>query len=798
MTTGLGCGTLRKRRHASLETRVAAADRSCVPVKKTKRTHTHVNFMNVNVCSYPARNVFHTVLKMPNVFCPLKNEKKKQTKKQQNLQHVGVGTMSQSTLGITIRETQRALDTLRGVGGNTVLRETRHAKFYSRPAGGAKLPVSRGQGTILTLPQNVAMPTVTRTPKIATPVGSLTALPLSPLSRCIDNWKMCNASPWVLRTVTKGYKLQFAMKPPLSMNVLQSRASGQAAITLREEITSLLNKKAIRAVDVRKSPLGFYSRYFLVAKKGGGLRPILDLRALNRYLKVFQFKMLTAASLLRTIRQDDYWMKIDMKDAYFHVPIYPPHSKFLRFEFEGQVYEYTVLPFGMSLSPRVFVKCTQAALAPLRQKGIRIANYIDDYLLSATTAQEARAHCSTVVNHLTALGFTLNLEKCVFTPSRSTTFIGIDLDSVALRARLSQERIDSFLTCLAKFRLGHTVQYRTCMRAAGMMASAIALVRLGRLHMRPFQRWMGSLRVPATQGSRRVAVTMECMQALQQWKDTAFLLEGVPVGRIIHRKMVTTDASLSGWGATLDGWTASGRWEPSMKKAHINYLELMAVFLALKHFRSRIGGCHVLVRSDNTTTVAYINKQGGLKSPVLDALAQRLVLWCDKHLSSIKACHVPGSMNGGADLLSRGGPRYSDWSLHPRVVDQIWGRFGRPTVDLFASETNTKCPMFFSLIGGAPLGVDALAHDWPRGLLYAFPPLELIHPTLERVRLQGMTVLLVAPAWGSWRSEIAPLLYDRPWPLPLYRDLLQQAGGEIFHPRPADLDLWVWPVRGTI
>ena len=98
-----------------------------------------------------------------------------------------------------------------------------------------------------------------------------------------------------------------------------------------------------------------------------------------------------------------------------------------------------------------------------------------------------------------------------------------------------------------------------------------------------------------------------------------------------------------------------------------------------------------------------------------------------------------------------------------------------------------------------PSGVDApLAHDWPRGLLYAFPPLELIHPTLERVRLQGMTVLLVAPAWGSWRSEIAPLLYDRPWPLPLYRDLLQQAGGEIFHPRPADLDLWVWPVRGTI
>ena len=774
-----GTSAPRKRRHPSPEAGIVAADHSTAPGKKLKTMHTHLSVKNVNACRViHAQNVFHCVLPMQIVNSALKTEKKKQTKKQHHQQPIGARIMSQCVLGRAGGKTQHAEDRPRGEGGVLALRETRHARFFSRPAGGANSPVKRQQiAAPLTRRRAVAMTTTTPVPELAPSAGVLTAPYLSPLSRCLDKWKMCNANPWVLRTVTQGYRLQFAMKPPMSTNVLPTRASGAAAVTLREEITSLLNKNAIRVVDVRKSPLGFYSRYFLVKKKGGGFRPILDLRALNRHLKVFNFKMLTAASLLLTLRQGDYWMKIDLKDAYFHIPIYPPHRKFLRFEFEGTVYEYTVLPFGMSLSPRVFVKCTQAALAPLRQKGIRVANYVDDYLLSASTAHEARAHCSIAVNHLTALGFTLNLEKCVFTPSRRATFIGIDLDSVSLRARLSQERVDSFLKCLSTFKLGHTVQYKTCMRASGLIASALALVRLGRLHFRPFQRWMRSLQIPATQGFRRVAVTAKCVQALQQWKDKSFLLEGVPMGRIISRKMITTDASLKGWGATLEGRTASGLWDLSLKKAHINYLELMAVFLALKHFRSLISGCHVLVRTDSTTTMSYVNKQGGLHSPVLDGLARRLVLWCDTHLASIRAIHVPGSLNSGADLLSRGVPRYSDWSLHPRVVDQIWARYGRPVVDLFASEENTKCPLFFSILGRAPLGVDALAHDWPRGLLYAFPPLEMIHSTLERVRLQSVTVLLVAPAWGSWRSEVTTPLHDYLWPLPLYRDLLQQARG---------------------
>lgn len=121
------------------------------------------------------------------------------------------------------------------------------------------------------------------------------------------------------------------------------------------------------------------------------------------------------------------------------------------------------------------------------------------------------------------------------------------------------------------------------------------------------------------------------------------------------------------------------------------------------------------------------------------------------------------------------------------VVAQIWDRFGRAEVDLFASRANTHCPLFFSITDiNAPLGMDALAHTWPNTLLYAFPPVEMILSVLERVRQQGLSLILVSPRWPakSWYAEIISLLVARPWQLPLHRDLLPGGrGGDSPTPR---------------
>ena len=97
-----------------------------------------------------------------------------------------------------------------------------------------------------------------------------------------------------------------------------------------------------------------------------------------------------------------------------------------------------------------------------------------------------------------------------------------------------------------------------------------------------------------------------------------------PLGLVSSRLVITTDASLQGWGANFQRRSASGLWEGDLLRAHINFLELMAVQLALSHFLPLVRQQHVLVRTDNLTTMYYINKQGGLHSDRLDGPARSL------------------------------------------------------------------------------------------------------------------------------------------------------------------------------
>ncbi len=104
---------------------------------------------------------------------------------------------------------------------------------------------------------------------------------------------------------------------------------------MEQEVHSLLVKEAIECVPKPDREPGFYSRYFIVPKKDGGLRPILDLRHLNHSLRRFRFKMLTIPTIVSQIRSEDWFVTIDLKDSYFHVSIIHSHRKFLRFAFGG-------------------------------------------------------------------------------------------------------------------------------------------------------------------------------------------------------------------------------------------------------------------------------------------------------------------------------------------------------------------------------------------------------------------------------------------------------------------------------
>ncbi len=142
-----------------------------------------------------------------------------------------------------------------------------------------------------------ALPSV---PSSSTPLRCTTTgtsiVPLEPLARRLEAWlALPSPSRWLTRTIRLGYAIQFARRPPKFSGVLETSVRAQNAPVLREEIAVLLAKGAIEPVPPAEMRQGFYSPYFIVPKKGGGLRPILDLRLLNRALHRLPFKMLTQA-----------------------------------------------------------------------------------------------------------------------------------------------------------------------------------------------------------------------------------------------------------------------------------------------------------------------------------------------------------------------------------------------------------------------------------------------------------------------------------------------------------------------
>ena len=231
-----------------------------------------------------------------------------------------------------------------------------------------------------------------------------------------------------------------------------------------------------------------------------------------------------------------------------------------------------------------------------------------------------------------------------------------------------------------------TCPVRQFMSLIGLLTATEKQVYLGRLHMRPIQ-WhlKNNWRVPESL-EKSILVPRSLHPHLKWWLEESNVLQGQPLHPIKHALQIFTDASKEGWGAHLNELTARGSWSVPESKLHINYLELKAVFLALKEFQSFCTGQMVLVATDNTTVVAYINKEGGMRSGPLCALLWRILTWCSQRQVTLRARHIPGHLNVIADKLSRLGQTIqTEWSLLPEIFHKVCKKWHRPQIDLFAT-----------------------------------------------------------------------------------------------------------------
>ena len=196
---------------------------------------------------------------------------------------------------------------------------------------------------------------------------------------------------------------------------------------------------------------------------------------------------------------------------------------------------------------------------------------------------------------------------------------------------------------------------------------------------------------------------------LDWWQNPSNVMRGADLHPKDHSIQLFTDASNEGWGAHLDQSSTKGLWSDREKRLRINVLELKAVSLALRSFKDQCQNQTVLVATDNSTVVAYINKQGGTHSAEMCALLWKIMTWCHHYHITLKARHIPGCLNVMADLLSRSNQVQStEWSLHPQVFKQICQKWFAPHVDLFATHLNHKLPLYVSPVPDPrPWDIDA-------------------------------------------------------------------------------------------
>lgn len=163
--------------------------------------------------------------------------------------------------------------------------------------------------------------------------------------------------------------------------------------------------------------------------------------------------MLTLKDILAQSCVWDWFITVDLKDAYFHIQVVKQHRWIHRFAFGDKAYQYRILPFGLALTPWTFTECMDAALAPLRLQGIRVLNYLDDWLILAQSNEFVCRDKDILLHHLQSLGLRVNAQKSVLTPSQQTVFLGSSL--ILSRCRQNQE------SCLAP---AQVLGVRTCFK----------------------------------------------------------------------------------------------------------------------------------------------------------------------------------------------------------------------------------------------------------------------------------------------------------------------------------------------
>ena len=560
----------------------------------------------------------------------------------------------------------------------------------------------------------------------------------------LDVWAQVTGDPWVLEQVV-------GVKIPLWDCRLQDRVpfpyrlGEEERQVVDEEVLRLLSKQVLE--PVAPEPGQFISNVFLRPKSDGKFRMILDLTELNKQIPYEHFKMTSLNSALEMMRPGCWMASVDLRDAYYSVPVAGQFRKLLRFYWRNALFQFTALPNGLACAPRVFTKLLAPVYANLHMESHECFPYIDDSFVVGDSWERCRETVVRLCTALDQLGFYIHLDKSVLVPTQRLTFLGFELDSKEMSVTLTQEKKDKFARAAVQLLSKQRPTVREVAGLVGLMTAYSPAVEYGGAHIKRLEQDK-NLGLKLNKGNFDGKMTV----SEQSVRDITWWLEHVQSAKKWVRGLapeieIATDASLDGWGGHRGETQAGGRWAPEEITDHINVLELRAISLALKSLVSE-RGVHVKILTDNTTALAYVKHMGGVRSESCDTIAKEIWQWAEDNYNWLSIAHIPGVENVVADYLSRNFSDEVEWSLSDSIFAKVCKVYGTPEVDLFASRLNTKLGKYVAW-GPDPGAwkIDAFTLDWSNYDSYIFPPFSLLGRVLRKIRSDGARATLVAPDW---------------------------------------------------
>jgi len=603
--------------------------------------------------------------------------------------------------------------------------------------------------------------------------------------------------------VEREYVIDFSVTPPPRSSCPLYHMDREQEKALDQEIADLVAKKAIEEVNPQK--IHFISPMFVVPKKGGRWRPVLNLKSLNQYVRKTHFKMEDIRNLKDILQENDFMAKLDLWEAYFSIPMAEESRKFLQFKWKRKCFQFTCLPFGLSSAPYIFTKLLKPVLTCLREQGIRCLMYIDDMLILGKTQEELTHNFQICKSLLISLGFMVNEEKSVAGPLQELEFLGFLISSKSMTLTVTTEKLKSLILQCKQLLQTQWTTIRHLAQIIGTMTSLKQAILPAPLNYRGLQELRNEGLSLHHSYDSQIYLTPRARTDLIWWIEQAGQWKSRPIRTSKPVMTLESDASNLGWGAvrSVPQDSTGGVWNRQERSMHINSKELLAAWLGLRCYASNMRNAHIHLRIDNTTAVAHIIKMGGTHSWHLCQLTIKVWNWCLDRSITISAEHLPGSLNQLADTESRAQADSSKWALDLTIFQQLIAKRGPCTVDLFASRLSAKLPTYYSWRSDpGATAVDALCQPWNVVKGYAFPPFCLIGRCLAKIKSEKVPrMVLITPLWKSqaWFPLLPEMSVEKPILLPSNKRLLTDPMG-VSHPMiiQGHLQLVAWTVSGVL